>query len=150
MPGSASRNGPNTQTGGERWAAEFSQREQDVTRELTSHKVNGLNELLKIEVLDEPGAGGACHVYAITPTVGNALGIRIDFQKGPLGENPPNGTSIEALLAIIEDRLAGFQSGPFACDTNLEALHYVRKAMEALHSRTKERVDRGVEGTLQK
>lgn len=28
-------------------------------REITSHKVNGLNEALRIEVLDEPGAGGA-------------------------------------------------------------------------------------------
>ena len=35
-------------------------------RELTSHKVNGLNEALKIEVRDEPGAGNACHYYHVS------------------------------------------------------------------------------------
>ena len=35
-------------------------------RELTSHKVNGLNEAITIAVMDEPGAGGACHEYNLT------------------------------------------------------------------------------------
>lgn len=119
-------------------------------RELTSHKVSGLNDLLKIEVLDEPGAGGACHRYYITPTIGNAIGMRIDFQKAPLQQNPPNGISMEALLAIVEDRLIGFQSGEYANADNAAALDHVRGAMEALHRRTKERVARGVEGTSAK
>lgn len=34
-------------------------------RELTSHRVNGLNEALRIFVLDEPGSGGACHDYVV-------------------------------------------------------------------------------------
>jgi hypothetical protein len=34
-------------------------------RELTDHKVNECNEALIIQVLDEPGAGGACHDYQI-------------------------------------------------------------------------------------
>ena len=34
-------------------------------RELTSHRVNGLNEALRIFVLDEPGAGNACHDYVV-------------------------------------------------------------------------------------
>jgi hypothetical protein len=37
-------------------------------RELNGHKVNGLNEALRISVLDEPGSGGACHHYKIEPT----------------------------------------------------------------------------------
>ena len=98
-------------------------------RQLTSHKVNGLNEVLRIEVLDEPGSGGACHAYSITPTVGNASGVRIDFQQGPLQENPPNGLSNEALLAIVEDRLTGFQSGQFACRENALALTKLQEAM---------------------
>ena len=119
-------------------------------RELTSHKVNGLNEVLRIEVIDEPGAGGACHSYYITPTVGNASGVRIDFQNGPLKETGgiPNGLSQESLLAVVEDRLAGFQSGDYATEDNDEALGHVRAAMECLHRRTKERMDRGVEGTM--
>lgn len=119
-------------------------------RELTSHKVNGLNEVLKIDVLDEPGPGGACHCYGVTPTVGNAKGVRIDFQKGPLKEVPPNGLSNEALLAIVEDRLLGFQSGEFACRENAIALTKLQESMMWLQKRTRDRVARGVEGTNQK
>jgi hypothetical protein len=119
-------------------------------RELTSHKVNGLNEVLKIEVLDEPGQGNACHSYHVAPTVGNALGVRIDFQNGPLKENAPNGLSIEALLAIAEDRLLGFQSGEYACRENALALTKLQEAMMWLHKRTRDRMARGVEGTNQK
>src|SRR4051812_34644642 len=35
-------------------------------RELTGHKVNLANDVLKVEVLDEPGSGGANHLYHIT------------------------------------------------------------------------------------
>jgi len=118
--------------------------------EVTSHKVNGLNELLRIEVLDDPGPGNACHQYSITPTIGNASGVRIDFQKGPLKESPPNGLSNESLLAIVEHRLQGFQSGIYACRENALALTKIQEAMHWLHHRTRERVARGVEGTSQK
>ncbi len=125
-------------------------------RELTSHKVNGLNDKLGIVVLDEPGAGGANHRYCIFrgyDTVNQELNANptcyIDFQKGPIGEVGINGISNEALLAIVEDRLAGFQSGPFACGSNQMALIHVQSAMDVLHARTKERVARGVEGTNQ-
>ena len=119
-------------------------------RELTSHKVNGLNEVLKIEVCDEPGHGGACHEYAIIPTVGNARGVKIEFQNGPLGENPPNGLSQESLLAIVEDRLKCFQAGPYACRENAIALTHIQDAIHWLHHRTRERIARGVEGTMEK
>lgn len=120
-------------------------------RELTSHKVNGLNESLRVEALDEPGPGGASHSYAIAPTIGNATGVRIDFQNGPLGETIyPNGLSQEALLAIVEDRLKGFQSGPYACRENAVALTKVQEAMMWLQKRTRDRMARGVEGTHEK
>ena len=125
-------------------------------RELTSHKVNGLNDALAIEALDEPGPGGACHLYSIRTdeprSEYQAPAVRTDiaFQKGPIGEVGINGISNEALLAIVEDRLAGFQSGPFACGSNQMALIHVQSAMDVLHARTKERVERGVEGTLQR
>ena len=124
-------------------------------RELTSHKVNGLNEVLRIKVLDEPGQGGACHVYQIEweqiDTDGQAKPAlcRIAFQNGPIQEHGVNGISNEALLAIVEDRLAGFQSGEFACDENGVALAWIRKAMALLKLRTRDRIDRGVEGTNQ-
>lgn len=119
-------------------------------RKITSHKVNGLNEILEITAVDEPGNGKAHHVYDITPTVGNARGVRIEFQNGPLGETPPNGLSNEALIAVVIDRLQCFQSGPFACRENALALTKLEEAMHWLHHRTQERMRRGVEGTHQK
>jgi hypothetical protein len=118
-----------------------------MAREIFSHKVNGLNEVLKIQAVDEPGSGGANHVYLVEPTIGNALGVRIEFQNGPLKETPPNGLSNEALLAIVEDRLIGFQTGPFACRENAIALTKLQESMMWLQKRTRDRMARGVEGT---
>lgn len=123
-------------------------------RELTSHKVNGLNEALRIEVLDEPGQGNACHVYRITVPNGTEVGrpvcCDVEFQNGPIQEAGVNGISNEALLAIVEDRLAGFQSGQYACRENALALTKLQEAMMWLQKRTRDRVARGVEGTNQK
>jgi len=142
---------------------DFTERlERGMKRELTSHIASGLNEQLTITVLDEPGAGGACHDYAISfhddrygfdrSPISDRHGRNciISFQNGPIGEVGVNGISNEALLAIVEDRLAGFQSGPFACDRNQLALTHVHLALKALHLRTEDRVARGVEGTLQR
>ncbi len=57
-----------------------------------------------------------------------------------------NGISIEALLAICEHYLAGFQNGDFKCKENDKAIKGIDQALKALHSRTKDRVKRGVEG----
>lgn len=113
-------------------------------RELTSHKVNPANDVLKVEALDGPGPGGASHQYMITgPYGGNAL----TFQNGPINEVGVNGLTHEALLAVLIDRLEGFQSGPFANDYNGAALNHLRSAAGCLHDRTRERMSRGVEGT---
>lgn len=129
-------------------------------RELTSHRVNGLNEALKIYVLDEPGQGNACHAYAITfyderykcersPLANNGRNCLIGFQNGPIQESGPNGISNEALLTIVEDRLLGFQSGQYACRENAVALTKIQEAMMWLQKRTRDRIARGVEGTSQ-
>ena len=130
-------------------------------RELTAHRVNGCNEALRVEVLDEPGPGGASHLYHVTgfnsgtnpsdPWTARhgqpAEHSTILFQNGPIPEKGANGLTHEVLLAIVEDRLAGFQSGKFACDENGEALAAVRVAQAALKRRTEARLARGVEGT---
>lgn len=126
-------------------------------RELSSHKVNGLNEALTIEVLDEPGQGNACYVYKIHgPRSVDDSGEKfpdaqcVKFQNGPIQEFGVNGISGEALLAIVEDRLIGFQSGQFACRENAVALTKIQEAMMWLQKRTMDRMKRGVEGTNQK
>lgn len=124
-------------------------------RELTSHRVNGLNESLRIEVLDEPGQGNACHDYQITDQPAGDLPegrvtCNVNFQNGPIQEAGVNGVSNETLLAIVEDRLLGFQSGSYACRENAIALTKLQEAMMWLQKRTRDRVARGVEGTNQK
>lgn len=126
-------------------------------REITSHKVTGVNDGLDIQVVDEPGCGGANHRYQIDGpirTIGgeSAPSFRVDvrFQDGPIKENGINGITHESLLAILIDRLEGFQRGPFACRENEVSLSLLRSAMGNLHHRTKVRAERGVEGTLQK
>lgn len=126
-------------------------------RHLTSHKVNGLNERIQIRVQDEPGSGGANHRYclyvpndAFNEELNASLVTEISFQNGPINEAGVNGISNESLLAIVEDRLKGFQSGPYACGENGLALAHVQDAMHWLHHRTRERVARGVEGTTAK
>lgn len=114
-------------------------------REITDHKVNGLNEALTIRVHDEPGPGGSNHDYSIYRG-GNRTRIR--FQKGPIKEAGVNGISNEALLAIVMDRLVGFQSGEFGNEDNAQALEHLKLALDALHKRIKDRIARGVEGTM--
>ncbi len=121
-------------------------------RTLTSHTVNGLNEVLVVEVLDEPGQGNACHEYLVRGLEGPLAhhpikSTQISFQNGPIKESGYNGISNEVLLAIVEDRLKGFQSGAYACRENALALTKIQEAMHWLHHRTRERVSRGVEGT---
>lgn len=113
-------------------------------RELTSHKVNPANDVLKITVLDEPGAGGACHEYDIEGPFGNVL---VSFQNGPIAEVGVNGVTHEALLAILVDRLEHFQAGQYACRENALALTKLQEAQHWLHHRTLARLQRGVEGT---
>jgi len=121
-----------------------------MSREITSHKVNGLNEALTVLVLDEPGAGGACHRYEIQPFGALGASAVIRFQNGPIQEMGVNGISGESLLAVVEDRLKSFQAGPYACRENALALTHLQEAMHWLHHRTRERMQRGVEGTNQK
>lgn len=133
-------------------------------REITSHRVNPANDTLTIRVMDEPGSGGACHHYVISgfDTKTNpsdpfaarhgasATYSTVLFQQGPIGEVGVNGITHEALIAILIDRLEAFQRGPFKNDYNGEAVSHLQLAQEALMRRTRERMARGVEGTLEK
>ena len=116
-------------------------------RELNDHKVNGANDVLLVQVVDEPGAGGANHVYEITG--GDARPTTIEFQNGPISVdgNGVNGMTHEVLLAIIADRLRSFQKGPYSCKANACALTHIEEAQHWLQQRTLERMRRGVEGT---
>lgn len=116
-------------------------------RKITSHKVNPLNDVIELEVLDEPGSGGACHVYRAQ--VGTQPATIISFQNGPIAEKGPNGLTQEVLLAIVIDRLESFQAGPFACNANQLALELIHAGLDVLKKRTLDRMAQKVEGTHQ-
>lgn len=139
-------------------------------RQLTDHIVSGDQAVqLTIEVQDEPGHGGANHMYRI---IGMDVGknpsyVKCDgeepanydgpedsqwvmFQNGPIKEFGVNGITQEALLAIVIDRLRSFQAGPFSCRENAIALTHIEEALMWLQRRTVARIKRGVEGTHQK
>jgi hypothetical protein len=119
-------------------------------RAITEHGAHGINEELEILVLDEPGPGGANHLYHIQDRTPGVLPARahcaIKFQQGPLQEVGLNGVSNESLLAVVADRLRSFQAGPFACEENAMALMLTERALGVLHARTAKRLARGVEG----
>ena len=121
-------------------------------REIFDHRTNPAHEGVVITAVDEPGAGGACNQYRISgPVVEGGLFFSsgaevIKFQNGTVGEHGLNGLTHEILLAIVIDRLRSFQDGPFACRENALALTKLEEAMNWLHSRSKNRIRRGVEG----
>lgn len=114
-------------------------------RKITDHIANPVNDRIEICVMDEPGAGGAHHHYAVDVD-GTENGLDVHFQNGPIAEAGVNGVTQEVLLAIVIDRLRCFQAGPFACKENANALTNAEESLRWLKSRTKARMERGVEG----
>ncbi len=134
---------------------------------ITDHKVNGLNEAIEITA-DGPGPGGASHNYAlfipdkVPLKEGVTVHVNLSFQNGPIS-NPEdfNGITNEALLAVLIDRMRGFQHqrnpdgtfnfkapGQYACRENAVALTKMEEALMWLQKRTLDRLKRGVEGTM--
>lgn len=121
-------------------------------RELTTHIASPADPMrghVRVFVSDDKGPGGAHHIYniAIVNDEGYAHSMQgVKFQLGGVKEAGHNGLTIEALLAIVIDRLECFQTGPFPCIENGIALTAIEYAMEVLHCRTQERISRNVEG----
>lgn len=82
------------------------------------------------------------HFYDIK--VGNRK-VGIDFQHGPVKENGVNGITNEALLAIVIHRTKVLNS-KFPCDENKRAISYMENALALFEQRTRDRLNRGVEG----
>lgn len=117
-------------------------------RDIFDHEINIANQQLNVVALDVFGHGGASHLYEIEHHP-SGLTVRIPFQNGPISEVGVNGITNEALLAVVIDRLRGFQRGRYACRENALALTNLEQAMHWLHHRTRDRIERGVEGTSQ-
>ena len=113
----------------------------------------GTSRFTEVFALDEKGAGGANHVYQVREVVPedataseDEIYAKVKFQDGAIKEFGINGCHNEDLIAIVIDRLQGFQSGDFACRENALAITKLEEALMWLNKRTADRVRRGVEG----
>ncbi len=124
----------------------------DAVRMITSHKSNAVNEAIDISADPRDAENGnASHEYKLyyIDQSEKACVQQLSFQHGPIGEVGVNGVTNEALLAIIIDRMQGFQSSKWSCRENAIVLTKLQEAMMWLQERTRERQNRGVEGTSQ-
>jgi hypothetical protein len=106
---------------------------------------------------DELGPGQAHHNYEVRakrhdggqdmekPVLG-----KIHFQTGPVPSAGLNGIFQQDLLDILINQLGAFQNGPYPSDEGAEALDHLKAALELLNKRQKDRIARGVQGTLAK
>lgn len=122
----------------------------------THHDGHGLNESIIITA-DATDKSGASHFYQACieaplpddmesgqfPT----LCVSVQFQQGPRNvEGSIPGATEAVLLAILIDRLRGFQAGPYACVENEQQLVHLKAALGATRRRADERAARGVLG----
>ncbi len=115
----------------------------------TIQKRNNLNDVLRA---DEPGNGGASHLYIITRAGESDVPMQaIKFQNGPRNdEHSEHGVLDCDLLEIVRDRLKAFQQGEFAIRENACALTHIEEALMWMNKRVEDRAARGVLGTMQK
>lgn len=118
-------------------------------RELHDHEVTPASKQIKLHATNGlPMLGGANHEY--TAELPDGQVIRFQFHSGPVKGDGVNGITEEVLLAVLIDRLRGFQSGPFSCRENAIALTKLEETLMWMHKRTQNRTRRGVEGKLEK
>lgn len=90
------------------------------------------------------------------PTGGSVsgIGLSINWQDGPLGRGLDkrefNGAFVETVISAALQRIEFYQEasdGKFKCRENAIAITKLQEALFWLEYRTKQREDRGVEGT---
>lgn len=88
--------------------------------------------------------------YQIGDRTTNNLIAELTFQNGLVTETGVNGVTNEALLAVVIDRLRGFQSGSYSCRENAQAIAKLEEALLWLKARELDREKRQVLSTYEK
>lgn len=113
------------------------------------HDGYGLND--RITVYPGPQdetMGSPSHTYMLV--LDGDVVSEIKFQHGPRdqpGSQP--GVTDDAILAVLIDRLRGFQDGPFACRENALRLTKLEEALHWGKSRADSRHRQGVLGSME-
>jgi hypothetical protein len=122
----------------------------------THHDGHGLNESLVITAddRDTDKGGGASHRYEVAFEHGDKdtqEAAFIQFQHGPRNvAGSKSGVTEAVLLAVLIDRLEGFQAGPFACRENAIILTKLEECLHWTKARADKRAARGVLGKNEK
>lgn len=112
------------------------------TREITTHKAHEQDRQPILHALGHPTIAGAEQDYEL---IYHDEGMPDTIVPINFVSLESAGITNEALLAIVKDRLEGFQAGKFPCQENEDALAGVNHALKYLHKRTLDRIARGVE-----
>lgn len=129
------------------------------------NRIQKLENLNDVFALDDPGPGGAHHLYEVVKlntgriceeddtfrTRPENMLLTVQMQEGP--RNSPDaihGVLDTDLLEIVRDRLTAFQAGPYACRENACALTHIEEALLWMNKRAEDRITRGVLGTYEK
>lgn len=113
------------------------------------HDGHGLNEsiVLQADAADGSGASHRYTAYIEQPEADGWQVASVQFQKGPRNvEGSIAGMTEAALLAILIDRLKGFQAGPYSCRENAIQLTHLEECLHWTKARADERARRGVLG----
>ncbi len=115
---------------------------------LGHHDGHGLNESISI-VSDQPNDSGAAHTYYFYID-GREVG-HLQFQRGPRNvEGSTPGVTEAAVYAVLLDRLAGFQGGPYPSIEGLFQCSLMEEGLASSKRRADERAARGVLGRNEK
>lgn len=117
-------------------------------RKVTHHTRLNPTQFVEVFALDEPNRGGAHTAYKLFAGVGaDAYEISIKFQDGHPDAVGYNGILDDALIAVVIDRLQGFQSGPFASRETAIVITKLQEALQWSAQRVADRLERGVMNT---
>lgn len=124
-----------------------------VSSEITEHGVSPVALLTTTYAITthDDKTGSSCHLYKslLHDRYGNIVGdARVQFHKGAFSAlgGIPNGIADTTLLSILVHRWELFQAGAFPSEENAKAIELVKAAIECLNARTRDRIERGVEG----
>jgi hypothetical protein len=119
--------------------------------EIAEHKLSLLNVQLNVERTQAGiNGGGSRYVISRIEPIDGAVVLmaEIKFQDGAIVDGI-NGITDEVLIAIVLDRLRGFNAGAFRCAENTRAIDHFEQGLNWLRERTARRQAEGIEGTHQ-
>lgn len=119
-----------------------------MSREVTHHKRLNPTQFVDVFALGDPNRGGGHTSYCLVAGGGaDAYEVRIAFQDGHPDEVGHNGILDDALIAVVIDRLQGFQAGPFASRETALVITKLQEALQWSAQRVADRRERGVMNT---